>query len=772
MENPEMTLRQAVLETVKMDEIPEFGTPEYMELLNVLKRENPELCEQFVEVMREDETPQALEIPASLKPHLQRAARRETVQQVKRATMQKKTPDGRWVPNKTFIMGMVAVAVLGGFFMVMTAQNASSKKQEGGNLLGAAVGMAGKGNELTENTLDPATDATVDVQPTKPMFGASNETPNPDPNAPATTANPSADPASNEPTSTPLPSDPSTAPVNPNVNDTSQPQFQAQNGQSTTGAATYSPNTATSSQATASAPRASTSANPNSTRTTPSPANQKKPQGTNITNQPKTFSAISRVVRAGIGINPNRQFVGQSTNPNATKPTPVQTISNSTSTVGQTSSDLSNPSNSGTGITRTGGNLTQTAVQAAPKLTTHAATRPNTVNAANPTKTAQSITATSATRSGGTVNQAATRPSPGTNATNITRPNGVILSNPTAPQNRVSATSTTRSSSVTTNSATRPTGVSSIPSTVPQNRVSNISSTRTSTINPIATSRPNGLTIIPRPPTTVVFRPGDGAAPTNNVASIRADQSSPVNTSTGSTPAQGMTTVYQRDGAGSNPNPAPNPNAVTAPDPFSAPQAAPTSAPPATTTLAPSSIAQTPPGITVGMRIPAKLITTIYTAETATTPVLVQTELGLWLGRATLGSSKRVELIFEKMIDPKGTEYAVQALGYDTNLTQGLACSIELVAPTLATDLLQSSLSGLSTYLSGQLGAGTTTTTPIGGSTQTRNPPSLLDSILGTIGGIFKLPESNQTIVRVAKVDKDTPLTIVYGVSLPSAPSK
>lgn len=172
------------------------------------------------------------------------------------------------------------------------------------------------------------------------------------------------------------------------------------------------------------------------------------------------------------------------------------------------------------------------------------------------------------------------------------------------------------------------------------------------------------------------------------------------------------------------------------------------------------------------MRIPARLITTIYTAETATTPVLVQSEQGLWLGRATLGTSKRVEVIFEKFIDQKGSEYPVQALAYDTNLTQGLACAIDLVAPTLATDLLQSSLAGLSTYLSGQLGSGTTTTTPIGGSTQTRTPPNLIDSILGTIGGIFKLPEANQTIVRVARVEKDTPLTVIYGVSLPSAPTK
>ena len=157
-------------------------------------------------------------------------------------------------------------------------------------------------------------------------------------------------------------------------------------------------------------------------------------------------------------------------------------------------------------------------------------------------------------------------------------------------------------------------------------------------------------------------------------------------------------------------------------------------------------------------------MTTIYTAETAVAPVVVESDEGLWLGRATLGASKRVEVFLERLIDKDGNEHAVQGLGFDVNLVQGLACNVELVAPTLAVDLLQSGLTGLSTYLGGQLGAGTTTTTPGGSTSQSRAAPSLLDSVLGTVGGLFKLPEGNQTIVRVAKVEKDTALVILYGI--------
>jgi hypothetical protein len=272
-----------------------------------------------------------------------------------------------------------------------------------------------------------------------------------------------------------------------------------------------------------------------------------------------------------------------------------------------------------------------------------------------------------------------------------------------------------------------------------------------------------------RPGATVVFRTDSpaGSASGNVAYSRAATQAGEIAASTGA-PSAGSApvSVYQRQ---------PNPEAGAAPAPPvppptpSAPSAPPAGvqAPAAPAPPAADPTAALPDTLKPGARIRASLVTTVYAAEGASVPVVAASDEGLWIGRATLGASKRIELVFERLISADGSTFSVTALGFDVNLTQGLACATDLVAPTLATDLLQSGLSGLSTYLGGQFGAGTTTTAPSGATTQTRAAPSLLDSVLGQIGGLFKLPDNTQAIVRVARVDKDTPLVVLYGVGVP-----
>ena len=274
----------------------------------------------------------------------------------------------------------------------------------------------------------------------------------------------------------------------------------------------------------------------------------------------------------------------------------------------------------------------------------------------------------------------------------------------------------------------------------------------------------------PRTPATTVFRT-DGAPATGsaNVAYSRS-----VEIANSATQASGApTSVYRREPSAAAPPVSFNPPTAPTSAPMS--ELPPTNAPtaPGGAQTASASTASLPATLKPGAHIAASLVTTVYAAENATVPVVVTSGEGLWIGRATLGVSKRIEISLERLIDAEGNAFPVQALAFDTNLTQGLSCSVDLVAPTLAADLLQSGLSGLSTYLGGQFGSGTTTTAPSGATTQTRAAPSLLDSVLGQIGGLFKLPDGAQVIVRVARVEKDTPLVVLYGVGAPvPAPSK
>ena len=166
-------------------------------------------------------------------------------------------------------------------------------------------------------------------------------------------------------------------------------------------------------------------------------------------------------------------------------------------------------------------------------------------------------------------------------------------------------------------------------------------------------------------------------------------------------------------------------------------------------------------------QVSARLVTAISSISGGSVPVIALTSAGgAFIGVATIsGVVARVDMTFRRYIAPDGKIYPVDGLAYTQegpNLTQGLPARIEPYAATLGLDLVQNGASSvqsaLQSYLQGLASAN--------GQADTSKFPSLPEIVGAGIASTFKLPSTNQSIARIAKINTNTSMTIILGLSL------
>jgi len=207
----------------------------------------------------------------------------------------------------------------------------------------------------------------------------------------------------------------------------------------------------------------------------------------------------------------------------------------------------------------------------------------------------------------------------------------------------------------------------------------------------------------------------------------------------------GLKTLYQR----SSP---PAPQSIPTPTQATPQQGLPEAAPP----IAPNAFAP-------GQQISAKLATAILALEGGQVPVVAESEGAIWIGAAGLDASRRVQVVFDRVLqDGQVTE--LQAMALSPQGVPGLEAALEEQAPSLASDMLRATLNGVSTYVQGLASASSSTVLPGGGAVQSKEAPPLGLTLLGEIGKLFALPQGQASVVRLARVEKGTPILILVGV--------
>ncbi|PNY79329.1 hypothetical protein [Deinococcus koreensis] len=172
-------------------------------------------------------------------------------------------------------------------------------------------------------------------------------------------------------------------------------------------------------------------------------------------------------------------------------------------------------------------------------------------------------------------------------------------------------------------------------------------------------------------------------------------------------------------------------------------------------------------------QVPATLMTAIRTPGGGSVPVVAVTpDGGSFVGLATIQATlARVDMQFRRYVAADGTIFAIDALAYSRDpggLTQGLAAQIQVVAPTLALDAAQNSANALNTYVQNVAAAARTQGTSITlGDNLTLSGPSvatLAQTLLGGLGSTFRMPETAQSVTRIATVRGNVPLIVIAGL--------
>ena len=172
-------------------------------------------------------------------------------------------------------------------------------------------------------------------------------------------------------------------------------------------------------------------------------------------------------------------------------------------------------------------------------------------------------------------------------------------------------------------------------------------------------------------------------------------------------------------------------------------------------------------------QVPVRLVTAIYALAGGSVPVVVVTpDGGSFVGVGTInGQLGRVDMAFRRYVDPGGQVFEVDALAYSVegkNLTQGVPARIEPVAPTLALDAAQNGVSALQGAVQSSLNAigGNAPKIAIGdGASIASNAlPPLWQILAGGVSQTFTMPKTTQSITRAAKVDSNTPMTLILGI--------
>lgn len=164
--------------------------------------------------------------------------------------------------------------------------------------------------------------------------------------------------------------------------------------------------------------------------------------------------------------------------------------------------------------------------------------------------------------------------------------------------------------------------------------------------------------------------------------------------------------------------------------------------------------------------VPARLITVLEAPLGRPVPAVAESETGIWVGTAQPNpETGRMDVVFDRLIQG-GRTYQVQALAYDPAYQLGLSGAVQDRSPAFLQDVMRSALNGLNTYAQGLARAGSTTIQG-GVAVQDRNAPPLAAVLAGQIGQLFQLPQGTQSVIRTMRIERDTPLLVMLGVSTP-----
>jgi len=172
-----------------------------------------------------------------------------------------------------------------------------------------------------------------------------------------------------------------------------------------------------------------------------------------------------------------------------------------------------------------------------------------------------------------------------------------------------------------------------------------------------------------------------------------------------------------------------------------------------------------PPAYVTGQKLRARLETGVSSVlGVAGLPVYARSEDGtLWRGYATATPEKRMNIIFDYARTKSGMEIPLSAAAYDLRtFVPGLAANIKTTAPTLAQDLINSTLSGFKTYAAATLNASTTTYAN-GVSTVATASPSLGTVLAGSAAGVFNVPNPSGSFITLLEEPVGSDLMIVVG---------
>jgi hypothetical protein len=169
------------------------------------------------------------------------------------------------------------------------------------------------------------------------------------------------------------------------------------------------------------------------------------------------------------------------------------------------------------------------------------------------------------------------------------------------------------------------------------------------------------------------------------------------------------------------------------------------------------------------------MLTGVYLVPGRQVPVAVEVQ----------GNSKAV-LVGNARFDPTGRVwvelttavvgdkvYPVYAVALEAaELTQGLPAKVGDEAPTLLADLVRGSLGGISDFVKATLEATTVVPLPGGGQAVQRSVPGLELFLLARAADLVAVPKDQSAVLRTVKVDRDTPLFVLFLPGADQTPSQ
>jgi hypothetical protein len=161
--------------------------------------------------------------------------------------------------------------------------------------------------------------------------------------------------------------------------------------------------------------------------------------------------------------------------------------------------------------------------------------------------------------------------------------------------------------------------------------------------------------------------------------------------------------------------------------------------------------------VQVGSFYTAQLASGILLPEDGGMRTVLRSPGAVWIGRAVLGASKRVEIKLEEVI-VGGKRTPVSAEVYTGSAqpeAPGVTPNFRDETPAFVADAVAGALRGVSEYVQGLGNASQTTVT--GGVVISQNAaPGLLESVTGSLASLLAAPQNATARVRVAEVPVGT----------------